>query len=390
LQSRFGLSGSVIDNEEGQEYTPAKIGDGVTPLGLVSLFDYENAAETILPKGLWDFIAGGADDEITLRRNREAFDRIPIEPRFLIDVSDRDLSTSVLGMDIDVPVMIAPAGAQRHVRPEGDLATARAAARTGTIMIVATTAGYTIEEIGAATNGPLWYQLYHYDDGITAEMIARAQASGFLAICVTVDGIAARGKHRDIRNGFVLDPSLGLANVRHRQDIATALRDAALSQRPTAGLREKNALTWRRISWLRSLTDLPIVIKGIMSPLDAVLAVEHGVDGIVVSNHGGRLWDGTLSTIEALPRIAEIVEGRLEIYLDSGVRRGTDVLKALALGARAVMVGRPVFWGLAIDGEEGVLAVLEILKNEFSQAMAISGKLTTKEIGPEVICNDAG
>ena len=338
----------------------------------ISLFDFESLAKSRMPHDLFDYIPGGAVDEITLARNRGAFDEIALNPRVLVDVSSRDLSTSVLGHRIDFPVMIGPGGPQRQVHPDGEQATARAAGAAGTIMAVPTGSGYRVEEIADAASGPLWVQLYHFSDELTELLLTRAEAAAYSAVVLTVDAPVRPLRERDLHNRFVPSRELVTGDLGgYGELLAAALLEAR--EDPTGQRLRFHGLTWSRLGWLRGLTGLPLVIKGIMTVEDAVLCAEHGADAIVVSNHGGRTLDGAPASIEVLPEIAQAVGDRLEVYLDSGVRRGTDVLKALALGARAVLVMRPVFWGLAVEGEAGVLSVLKLLKAEFDRAMALCG-----------------
>jgi 4-hydroxymandelate oxidase len=338
----------------------------------ISLFDFESLAKSRMPHDLFDYIQGGAEDEITIDRNRRAFEEIALNPRVLVDVSSRDLSTSVLGHRIDFPVMIGPGSPQRQVHPEGERATARAAGAAGTIMMVPTGSGYSVEEVADAASGPLWVQLYHLGDELTELLLTRAKAAGYSAVVLTVDAPVTPLRERDLRNRFAPSRELVTGNLKaYGELLATALLDSR--DDPTGPRLRSGGLTWSRLDWLRGLTGLPLVIKGIMTVEDAVRCAEHGADAIVVSNHGGRALDGAPASMDVLPEIAEAVGDRLEVYLDSGVRRGSDVLKALALGARAVLVVRPVFWGLAVDGEAGVSRVLKLLRAEFDRAMGFCG-----------------
>ncbi len=340
-------------------------------------------AKLRMPPNLWDFVAGGAGDEITLRQNRTAFEQITINPRFLVDVDHRDLSTTVLGRKISFPVMLAPAAGQSWVCSDEELATARAAGAADTIMVLTYLAGYSLEAVAEAATGPLWLQIYHSDDETTKQLTTRAKAAGYAAICLTVDGPIPSPKERDVRNRF----------VPQREAHSGSQREAGENVKsgdgnvPAAGWTPPgyHGLTWSRLKWLRGLTDLPLVVKGIRGVEDAVLCADHGVDAIVVSNHGARQLDSTLSSIETLPAIAEAVGDRLEVYMDSGIRRGLDVIKALALGARAVLMGRPIFWGLAVDGEHGVRRALEILRTEFDHAMAFCGRTDVAAIDSPVV-----
>jgi 4-hydroxymandelate oxidase len=318
---------------------------------LINLFDYERAAQRALPKHVWDFVAGGSMDEVTLRRNRAAFEAIALRPRYLRDVGVPEVKTTMLGAEITMPVFISPAGLQTQVHPEGELATARAAARSGTVMVVPSSSPASYADLAiAAGGGPLWLQLYHRSREETERRVREVEEAGYKALCVTCDVPTASFKERDARNGFAI-----FGGVR---------TPASLSF----------LVTWEDVDWLRDLTTLPIVLKGLNTAEDAHLAVEHGVDAIFVSTHGGRLLDMTLSSIESLPAVVDAVGERLEVYVDSGVRRGSDVLKALALGAQAVGVGRPFFWGLAVGGAAGVHSMLELLRTELTLVMTYTGQ----------------
>ena len=337
----------------------------------INLFDFETRAKQALPHDIWDFIEAGAFDEITTNRNRRALNAVALRPRFLVDVWDRDLSTTVLGHNITFPVMIAPAGGHGMAHPDGELATARAAGRAGTIMFLSTSSNYSLEEVSSAAQGPLVFQLYHRGYDISEMLVHRAEEAGYAGICVTVDTPVAGPKERDIRNRFVRPPELRLANFYGQESVLEKMSgtDESSDWNPPY----TSPLTWSELEWLRSLTSLPLLLKGIRTGEDARLCVENGVNGILVSNHGGRQMDGTLSAIETLPEIVEAVQGRAEIYLDGGIRRGTDILRALALGADAVLIGRPLFWGLAVGGEDGVSQVLQILRQEMDRAMGYCG-----------------
>ncbi len=338
----------------------------------INIAEYEALAQTRLEKPVWDYYYGGSEDEVTLRANREAFERIRLRPRFLVDVSTIDTRTTVLGTPVNMPILIAPSACHCMAHPEGEIATARGAGAVDTLMIASTVATKSLEEIAEAATGPLWFQLYMYDEKDAAVMLVqRAQAAGYRALVLTVDTPHISKRERDVRNNFVLPPPpLVAANFTGKYAQETGMH---------AGV------TWDIIPWLRSLTTLPILLKGILTAEDALIAVEHGVEGIIVSNHGGRQLDGAVASIEALPEIVEAVAGRCEVYLDGGIRRGTDVLKALALGARAVLVGRPVLWGLAVDGQAGVERVLKLLHGELEMAMTLSGKPTLASIDRSLV-----
>ncbi len=350
----------------------------------VSLYDLEAMAKQAMPHNLWDFVEGAAFDEITKHRNRTAFDEITINPSFLVDVNDRDASTTVLGERISFPVMVAPAGGQSQMHPDGELATAQAAGDAGTLYALPTSSGHSIEEVAEVASGPLWFQLYHFSDEVTQILVKRARDAGYKAICLTVDTPSPSPKERDLRNAIGRLPGPLWGSLRDRPDLVESIQ-AGVPDMADWSPPRYTGLTWTRLDWLRSLTGLPLIVKGIRTASDALLCVEHSVDAIIVSNHGGRQLDGTLSSIETLPAIVDAVDGRLEIYLDSGIRRGLDVLKAIALGARAVLMGRPLFWGLAVDGRRGVRTALEILRTEFDRAMAYCGRTRVGDIDRSLV-----
>jgi 4-hydroxymandelate oxidase len=325
----------------------------------VTVDDYELVARERLPSDVYDFYAGGAGDEWTLAENRRAFDRWNLRPRILRGTGRPDPSTSILGTPVSFPVLVAPWAYQSMAHPEAERATARAAAAAGTIMVVSSTAIDVVEDVAAASDAPKWWQLYVFQDrGSTTDMLARVVDSHFDAICLTVDLPVFGLRHRDTRHGF--EPPIG---------------------GPSSRLPYDALLSWDDIAWVRERTPgLPLVLKGIMTAEDAALAVTAGVDGIVVSNHGGRQLDSSPAGLTALPEVADAVAGRLPVLVDGGIRRGTDVVKALALGADAVLVGRPLIWGLAVDGEEGVTEVLGIFRAELENAMALCGCRTVEEI----------
>ncbi len=342
-------------------------------MDLINTFDYEAPAQARMEPTAWDFYQGGSDDEVTLRANRTAFERIRLRPRVLVDVTSCDLRTTVLGTPVSMPILVAPTAHHGLAHPEAEYATAQGAGLAGTLMVASTTSTRSLEEIAAAASGPLWFQLYVYPTlEIAGELVRRAEAAGYRAIVLTVDLPRIGKRERDIRNNFRLPQHLHEGNFPEEDTHEKYLP-------------EPLSLTWDTLDWLRSLTSLPVLVKGILTAEDAQLAVERGVAGIIVSNHGGRQLDGTLASIEALPEIVEAVAGRCEVYLDGGIRRGTDVLKALALGARAVLVGRPILWGLAVNGAEGVHHVLEILREELELAMVLCGRPTVETIDRSLV-----
>lgn len=304
----------------------------------------------------------------------------------LRDVSSRSCSTTVLGQEISTPIMVAPMAFQRLAHPDGELATARAATAVGTIMLVSTLATSSIEEVASVADGNLWFQLYVYKDrAVTRSLVERAEAAGYKALVFTVDSPILGRRERDVRNGFHLPDGF------HASNLVPAGIDVLPGQIGDSGLAHyiaslyDQSLSWQDVEWLRSITKLPVLVKGILRADDAKLAVKYGAAGIIVSNHGGRQLDTGPATIDVLARVADAVAGSAEIFVDGGIRRGTDVLKAIALGARAVLLGRPVLWGLAAEGECGVRKVLEMLREEFDLAMALSGCSNLQEISRDLL-----
>ncbi len=347
----------------------------------VNVLDFEALARARMEPSAYDYFAGAAGDERTLADNRTAFDRVRFRPNVLVDVTTIDVATTILRDSISFPVILAPTALNRLGHPDGELAVARAAAAAGTLMTLSTTASCTIEDVAGAAPGPKWFQLYVYRDReVTRSLVQRAEASGYRALVVTVDMPRMGHRERDTRNHFVLPPDVTMRNLEMggRADAAAWGANSSFAEYWRNLL--DPSLTWDAIGWLKSLTKLPIVIKGVLAPEDAERAIAAGADAIVVSNHGGRQLDGSLATIDALPDIAERVAGRVPLLLDGGVRRGTDVLKALALGARAVLIGRPYLWGLAAGGEQGVARVLAMLRAELELAMALAGCPTLASI----------
>lgn len=346
-------------------------------VGPVNIFEYEALARERLPQAEYDFIAGGATDEITLRRTRAAFDSIMLRPQMLVDISQRDLSTTVLGQRIEFPVLLDPAGGHGRAHRDGELATAKAAGAMGTVMLLSSGSSYTLEEVAQAATGPIWFQQYLYRDrGLTLAMAQRAQEAGYSALCLTLDSTVRAKRERNIRNSYSSPPSPNYAGLELREYSWDLSSDAP------RGINDlvDRAATWPQLDWLAANTSLPLLVKGIMTGEDARRCVEHGVKALIVSNHGARQLDTTFASIEVLPEVVAAADGRLEVYLDGGIRRGTDVLKALALGARAVLIGRPLFWGLAVDGEAGLRTVLQMLKDELDIAMGMCGRPTIDSI----------
>jgi len=333
---------------------------------LLSLADFESLANKRISHGAWERIQGGAADELTVRWNREAYEHIRLLPRVLVDVSKLDTRIKLFGQELPFPIVLAPTGAQGFVYPGGDLAAVQGAAAAKAILVISSSASKAVEEVAHAATGTVWFQLYvQRDRGFTRELVQRAEAAGCRALCVTVDS-----------------PTHG---ARNREERARG----ELPERPLPNLKGKDyldpTLTWKDIDWLRSFAKTPVLLKGVLNPDDAEIGVKTGVAGIVVSNHGGRNLDTVPATIDALPAVVEKVGGRVPVLVDGGIRRGTDVLKALALGATAVQIGRPYLYGLGVGGAAGVTRVVEILRHEFELAMMLTGRPTIASIDRSVL-----
>lgn len=342
---------------------------------------FEAEAERLLPRMVYEYYAGGAGDETTLRDNRAAFARLRLRPRFLVDVSERTLATRALGRDLPAPFAVAPMAYQRLAHPYGEIAMVRAAGRLGVPMTLSTLATTSVEEVCAAATGPVWFQLYVWRDrGATRALVQRAVQAGAQALVVTVDAPRLGTRRRDVENVFTLPDDVRLGNL-EGLGVPGAPKVTSGSQLNEHFLLLADAsLSWRDLEWLRSLSDLPIVLKGILTAEDARLAAEHGAAAVVVSNHGARQLDGVLATLDALPEVADAVGDAIEVWMDGGVRCGADVVKALASGARLVLVGRPVLWGLAVRGEEGAHEVLARLADEVDEALALCGCRSPAEV----------
>lgn len=338
-------------------------------MDLLNLDDAERLARERLPEGVYGYYAGGAEDETTLRGNVEAWRKWRILHRALVDVRGRHLRTTALGKPVDVPFAVAPTAFQRMAHPDGEIATAKATRAKGALFCLSSLSTTTLEDVaGAVPGSPKWFQLYLYKDRKTGSaMVRRAEKAGYDAIALTVDTPVLGRRERDVRLGFRTDAR----PVNFTSDVKPAASGAAMLADIFGGL--DDGLTWKDLDWLRGETSLPVLVKGVVHPDDARLAVEHGAAGVIVSNHGGRQLDGSVATADALPGVVAAVDGRAEVWVDGGIRRGVDVLRALALGARGVLVGRPALWGLAVGGQEGVEAVLECLRRELDVAMALAG-----------------
>ena len=350
-----------------------------------SIMELEELARAKLSQMTFDYYAGGAQDEVTVRENVAAYRRIHLHYRVLVDVAERSQEAVVLGHPVSSPVLIAPTAFHALAHPDGELATVRAAGDAGTVMVLSSLSNTPVEKVVAAATGPVWFQLYVYRDrAATAALVARAEQAGCRALVLTVDVPVSGSRERDVRNGFVLPAGLEIANVAasgygKMHNVEGSGLAAYISQHLDP------SLSWKDVAWLRSLTGLPIVLKGIVRADDARRAVDAGVHAVVVSNHGGRQLDGAPATIDVLSPIVDAVAGRCEVFVDGGVRRGTDILKAIALGANAVLVGRPVLWGLAVGGQAGVRRVLALLHAEVDQAMALAGCRTLRDVTRDLV-----
>lgn len=338
----------------------------------------EREARERLEPGAYDYFAGGADDELTAAANLTSWQRLRLRPHVLRGVGEVSAATTVLGAPLSLPVLVAPVAYQRLAHPDGELATQRGAAGAGALVLLSTQSTVSLEEVArAAPDAPRWFQLYVYRDRrIATDLVQRAAAAGYRAVVLTADLPVPGNRLRDLRNRFELPPWTGLANLtapEARVDVVKIARHFD----PT--------LTPEVIGWLRGLSELPVVVKGVLRGDDAVACLEAGASAIVVSNHGGRQLDGAVTTAEALPEVVGAVAGRAEVYVDGGIRRGTDVVKALALGARAVLVGRPIVWGLATGGAAGVRAVLDGYREELERALALCGTPTLADLSPDLL-----
>ena len=369
---------------------------GQTPTVPVAVAELEARAREAMDERAANYVFAGAGSEETMRANREAFDRRRIVPRMLRDVAERDLSTTVLGTPMPAPLMLAPIGVQAIVHEQGELATARAAAALGLPTIASTAAHFSLEEIAeAAGEGPRWFQLYWPNDRALAESIVkRAERAGYQAIVLTVDTFVPGWKSRDLQQAWLpFLNGMGVANYFHDPVFRAALEKPPEEDQGAATghfltVQANPSLTWDDLDWLRDLTSLPIVVKGIQHVDDAREAARRGLDGIVVSNHGGRQVDGAIGSLDALPPIAEAVGDDLAVLFDSGVRSGADVVKALALGADAVLIGRPYLWGLALEGQRGVETVLKMVLAELDLTMALCGYTSPDRLGPDALAEE--
>jgi L-lactate dehydrogenase (cytochrome) len=370
-----------------------------------NIADLRLVAKRRIPKVVFDYVDGAAWDEVTRRRNQEDFGRFALRPRILVDVSGIDTATTVLGAPISMPIIGAPTGQTGLIHPDGEVAVGRALHAAGTLTTVSTVGSYSLEEVTAAAPGPRWFQLYvARDRGLARELVARARDAGYLALVVTVDVQSTGYRERDFRNRFsvpprvtmraladgLLRPAWSLAFVREPRITMANLGDRLAGQTATAMAEFINrsfdpSVTWDDLEWMRDVWGGPVVLKGVLRAEDAKRAAEIGVAGLLVSNHGGRQLDHAVSAVRALPAIVDAVGDAAEVYLDGGVRRGTDVLKAVALGARACMVGRPLMYGLGAGGEAGVARATGLLANELRSAMSLSGVASLEDIDASLL-----
>ena len=373
----------------------------------VSVADLRSIARRRIPRGVFDYIDGGAEDELAMKANADAYRRLTFRPRVLRDMSEVDTSTTLLGKPMSIPVVLAPTGFTRIADPEGELAVARAAERAGVPYSLSTFGTRSIEEVAAVSTGRLWFQLYVMKDrGLSAEMVQRAREAGYEALCLTVDTAEFGKRERDHRRGFTLPPKIGpstildgivhpgwtwkfvtsepivFANLAGRSSHDGS---SAVSLSETFHTQHDSSVSWKDIEWLREHWDRPIVLKGIQTVDDAVMAADAGVEAIALSNHGGRQLDSAPVPLELLPHVVDAVGGRLEIICDGGVRRGSDVVKAIALGANACMAGRAYLYGLAAAGEAGVDHMLNMISEDVRRTMALIGCSTVKEIDREYL-----
>lgn len=380
--SAFPLATALAPKSMAQEATLPSQPTPAAATEPVCLADFEPLAKAKMPTMGWEYINAGAADELTLRWNKEAYQRIRLKPHILVDVSKLDTHVTLFGQDHAFPILLAPTSSQKLTHPEGELATTRGAGATGTTMVLSSFSNTSLEDVAAVAEGPLWFQLYaQTDHGFTRDLVQRAEAAGYRALCLTVDTPIAGARNRESRANVKLSalPNLaGLKGFGKEGTVQTGALDIFSSVLDAA-------LTWKDVEWLRSFAKIPLLVKGVLNPDDADRAAKAGVAGIIVSNHGGRNLDTVPATIDALPLVADKVAGRVPVLVDGGIRRGTDVLKALALGANAICIGRPYLYGLGAEGEAGVAKVINILRREFSMAMVLTGRTSIASIDRSVI-----
>jgi 4-hydroxymandelate oxidase len=378
LQSLGTLAGATILPIAANAGEPASMAFQREPADLdemLNLFDFEKAASNHMSHMAYEFVASGAADEYTVRWNREALDKLKLQTKVLNDVSKLDTRISLFGLDLPYPILIAPTAFHKIMHPEGELATARGAGAASALYCVSSFTTTPIEEIAKVATGPLWFQLYVVDDrSFVKDLVRKVEAQGCKALCITVDTPVSGVRNRQQKAGFKLPDDIKPPYMIDKGFVAKG-----------QALQFQKSLTWKDLEWFRSLTKLPILLKGILNPDDAEKAIQSGASGIIVSNHSGRNLDTVPATIEALPSITARVNKRIPVLMDGGIRRGTDVLKAIALGANAVLVGKPVCYGLACGGADGVTKTMNILRKEFEYAMALSGNASIADINASSI-----
>jgi 4-hydroxymandelate oxidase len=375
---------------EGQEPAEPTGFSGPNQAPLACLADYEAAARQRIPHDWWEFYNGAAGDELTMRWNVEAFQRLRLKPRVLVDVSKLDTRITLFGREHPFPILLAPTAYHKLANPDGELATARGANAANATMVLSTMSTTAVEDVARTAKNPLWFQLYvQRDRGFTRELVQRAEAAGCRALCLTVDTPIPGARNREDRVEFRLPADLELPHLRGLTVNGVDISKSGAGHRPLGGsiysAITDPALSWKDAEWLGGVAKVPLLLKGVLNPDDADHAVKSGAAGIIVSNHGARNLDTVPATLEALPHVAERISGRVPILVDGGVRRGTDVLKALACGANAVLIGRPYLYGLGVAGEDGVARVIEILYGEFEMAMALTGRPTIASIDRSVL-----
>jgi 4-hydroxymandelate oxidase len=371
LASAAAVGLSAKDAASAQADTPAERDHTDTPLPPVSLYDYEVAAKRILSGPAWEYFNGGSADEITLRRNRQALDLLQLKPKVLVDVTSIDTSRTLLGHNMAHPIILAPTSSHLLAHPDAEVATARGAALAKAIMVASTVSNRSVEDICHVASEPVWFQLYVEDDRSAVKaLIERAESAGCKALCITVDNPLAYARNREERVRAQA-PMLPFPNL-------------GITAAPGGRGRSRRHFNWKDLGWIQSFAKTPIVLKGIMNPDDADEAVRHGVAAIIVSNHGGRVLDTEPATIEVLPAVVDRVAGRIPVLFDSGIRRGTDIVKGLAYGASAVLIGRPYIYGLSVSGADGVRSVIDILRAELEGAMAMTGRTRLDDIDRSV------
>ncbi|XP_051159078.1 2-Hydroxyacid oxidase 1-like [Leptopilina boulardi] len=354
-------------------------------MNFVCVKDYEEKALNLLSPNIRDFFRGGSGEESTLKWNREAFRKIRILPRMMRNVKNVDITTTILGEKVSMPLGISPTAMQKMAHPDGECANAKAAEAAGIIYTLSTLSSASIEEVAkAAPKCIKWFQIYVFPDRkLTLDLVRRAEKSGYKALVVTVDSPTAGNRRNELRNNFKKPPHIKFANL---EDYS--LENSFNNNYPYS-LRLDSSLSWKDISWLKKHTSLPIVIKGILTAEDALLSIKYGANAILISNHGGRQTDGAPATIEVLPEIVKAVGEKVEIYVDGGFSQGSDVFKALALGAKMALFGRPILWALACEGEKGAKNILEIMKKDIILMFTLTGCRSIKEVTKNMICHES-